>query len=227
MYLLGLPVWAASGVALIWASPWSTAATFASAAATAGFTELLIAALSLVGAVLHAWLSVGAVLAVVAAGRSGGAQVVAQATRYLVPGWWRRAVVSALGTAVAAVNLAGPAGAEITAAPVAGRPAAETGLATLTAQDDRQPSARLDGLPYPDRPAAGCGSQEPVVVRLGDSLWGIAAAQLGRRADAAATAAAWPAWYRANRRAVGPDADHILPGTVLWPPHIPLPWRQR
>jgi len=56
------------------------------------------------------------------------------------------------------------------------------------------------------------------VVRAGDTLWDIAARHLGPDADAAAIATAWPRWFAANRAAIGPDPDHILPGTRLVPP---------
>lgn len=65
------------------------------------------------------------------------------------------------------------------------------------------------------------GSAEPdtVVVRTGDTLWDIAARQLGPEADAAAIATEWPRWHEANREAIGADPDLLLPGMVLVPPH--------
>lgn len=64
----------------------------------------------------------------------------------------------------------------------------------------------------------GGADPDTVVVRAGDTLWDIAARHLGADADAAAIAAAWPRWYDANREVIGPDPDHILPGTHLVPP---------
>jgi hypothetical protein len=58
----------------------------------------------------------------------------------------------------------------------------------------------------------------PVEVRRGDTLWAIAARSLGARASPGAVAAAWPRWYAANRHAIGPDPDRILPGRRLVPP---------
>jgi nucleoid-associated protein YgaU len=57
-----------------------------------------------------------------------------------------------------------------------------------------------------------------VVVRRGDTLWGIAARHLGGRATPEAVAAEWPRWYAANRAVVGPDPHLILPGQRLRPP---------
>lgn len=57
-----------------------------------------------------------------------------------------------------------------------------------------------------------------VVVTRGDTLWSIAAADLGPAASPAQIAAHWPRWYEANRRVIGPNPDLILPGHVLQPP---------
>jgi nucleoid-associated protein YgaU len=57
-----------------------------------------------------------------------------------------------------------------------------------------------------------------VVVRRGDSLWDLAARQLGPDASAADVAAEWPRWYAANRAVIGPDPGRILPGQRLVAP---------
>jgi LysM repeat protein len=57
-----------------------------------------------------------------------------------------------------------------------------------------------------------------VVVQPGDSLGGIAARHLPAAASDAQIAQAWPAWWSANRAAVGADPDVIHPGTRLTPP---------
>ncbi len=80
----------------------------------------------------------------------------------------------------------------------------------------------------PDRPTAGAATRytdvrsgQPVrvparvVVKPGDTLWSIAANDLGPNATAEDVAARWPAWYAANRQLIGPDPDLILPGQVL------------
>jgi len=71
-----------------------------------------------------------------------------------------------------------------------------------------------------EQAAAGQAAQHSadVVVRRGDSLWGIAARQLGADARPAAIAAQWPRWYAANRHVIGADPDVIHPGQRLRPP---------
>lgn len=66
-------------------------------------------------------------------------------------------------------------------------------------------------------PASGLAGTE-VVVRRGDSLWGIVAAALGPYSTDVDVALAWPAWYRANRETIGADPNLILPGQVLHAP---------
>ena len=61
-------------------------------------------------------------------------------------------------------------------------------------------------------------SDAEVTVRAGDSLWDIAAEQLGPQATDWEIAELWPQWYEANREAIGGDPGHLLPGTVLTPP---------
>lgn len=60
-----------------------------------------------------------------------------------------------------------------------------------------------------------------ILVRPGDSLWRIAATDLGRRATPARVAAAWPRWYAANRAEIGPDPDLIKPAERLHAPVQP------
>ena len=87
----------------------------------------------------------------------------------------------------------------------------------------------------PDRPTDGAptrytevraGGAVRVVVREGDSLWGLAARELGPGATDEAIAARWPDWYAVNRQVIGEDPDLILPGQVLRVPpastgHLP------
>ncbi|TCC35188.1 LysM peptidoglycan-binding domain-containing protein [Kribbella sindirgiensis] len=82
----------------------------------------------------------------------------------------------------------------------------------------------------PDRPTAGAPTRYTelraavpvrVVVRKGDSLWSLAARELGPSATAEAIAARWPDWYAANRHVIGNDPDLILPGQVLRIPPVP------
>lgn len=64
----------------------------------------------------------------------------------------------------------------------------------------------------------GAADDRSVAVRRGDTLWSIAAADLGPEATAAEIARAWPRWHAANASAVGSDPHHLLPGTLLTPP---------
>ena len=57
-------------------------------------------------------------------------------------------------------------------------------------------------------------------MKAGDTLWSIAAAELGPDATPQDIASRWPAWYAANRQLIGPDPDLIRPGQVL---RIPPP----
>ncbi|MEU4196350.1 LysM peptidoglycan-binding domain-containing protein [Kribbella sp. NPDC026611] len=92
-----------------------------------------------------------------------------------------------------------------------------------------RPGGRGRRVGVPDRPAEGAGvrytdlrSGVPgrVVVREGDSLWAIAARELGPGASNAEIAARWPDWYAVNRRLIGPDPELILPGQVLRVPPV-------
>ncbi|WP_199237053.1 LysM peptidoglycan-binding domain-containing protein [Kribbella antiqua] len=104
---------------------------------------------------------------------------------------------------------------------------AQVGASTRAAEPD---GTRVR-VGVPDRPTTGAPTRytdlrsgQPVrlagrvVVKPGDTLWSIAAAELGPNADHSAIAARWPAWYAANRQQIGPDPDLILPGQVLRTP---------
>lgn len=56
------------------------------------------------------------------------------------------------------------------------------------------------------------------VVQPGDTLWDIAADDLGPNADAADIAREWPRWFKKNRATIGNDPDLIQPGMVLQDP---------
>ncbi|WUS95066.1 LysM peptidoglycan-binding domain-containing protein [Kribbella sp. NBC_00709] len=99
----------------------------------------------------------------------------------------------------------------------------------------RPPVSERMRVGVPDRPTAGAptrytdvraGGSVRVVVRAGDSLWAIAARELGPGATVETIAARWPDWYAANRHVIGDDPDLILPGQVLRVPpastgHLP------
>ncbi|WP_125609635.1 LysM peptidoglycan-binding domain-containing protein [Specibacter cremeus] len=72
----------------------------------------------------------------------------------------------------------------------------------------------------PTRPGDG-GTRlgHTVVVHAGDSLWSIAAQELGPYATDLEVSQAWPQWYRANRAIIGDDPDAIVPGQILHSPN--------
>lgn len=92
------------------------------------------------------------------------------------------------------------------------------------------PARLLDGLPLPDRatgalprearPGAAPETDPVVRVRPGDSLWAIAARQLGPTADAADVASYWRRIHDLNAAVIGPNPDLVLPGQQLRLPHI-------
>lgn len=82
--------------------------------------------------------------------------------------------------------------------------------------------APTQGRPVP-APVAGAAvrahAPATYVVRAGDSLWAIAARQLGPGASDAQIAAEWPRWYRANRAVIGSNPSLLLVGMRLAVPH--------
>jgi nucleoid-associated protein YgaU len=59
-----------------------------------------------------------------------------------------------------------------------------------------------------------------VTVRAGDCLWDIAAEELGPYATDLEVDRRWRQWYRLNEPVIGPDADVLVPGTVLQAPPV-------
>jgi hypothetical protein len=57
-----------------------------------------------------------------------------------------------------------------------------------------------------------------LVVREGDSLWSVTAAELGTGASELEVASRWPEWFTANRALIGPNPELIYPGQILQPP---------
>ena len=113
------------------------------------------------------------------------------------------------GTGAAADTGSGPrtVGADVLAWPVLA--ADEPAAAEPPAAEPPGPSHDADATAAP-RPT----TLDEVVVRPGDTLWGLAAAALPAASDADLVAA-WPVLHRLNRAAVGRDPDLLLPGTVL------------
>ena len=110
-------------------------------------------------------------------------------------GRWLRAAGLALGIAVLALAVSGPA------------------LACLS-------PARLEGLRLPVLPTT---PERPAVhvVDAGESLWSVAADRLPPQASSKAVARSWHRWYAANRAVIGPDPSVLVPGQRLMPPVPP------
>jgi nucleoid-associated protein YgaU len=78
-------------------------------------------------------------------------------------------------------------------------------------------AGELDGLRLPDRPASAANEH---VVQPGDSLWSIAAHDLGPDVHTATVAEATGRWYDANQQVIGPDPNLIHPGQRLVVPEV-------
>lgn len=204
----------------------------------------LLALVALVAWALLGWLLVVAAAALTArapglAGRIAGAVV-----DRIAPATVRRVVEVCLGLTMAAGALgpspasASPAGPPAPPPPAAsldwpmaaaaldGDPAAATPSATASPAFDWDPAA---AAPAPMRlhpalgpraaaPTSRSATRAPVIVRRGDSLWAVAADHLPSNATQTQVAQAWPAWWAANRDAIGADPDLIHPGLRLDPP---------
>jgi hypothetical protein len=161
-----------------------------------------VAAAALACCAAWAWTVTGIVVAQALAGRplvsSPG-----------VPRWLRNAVLVACGVAV--VGAGGAAHAH-----------------DRDGDGTRVDREVLAGLPPPERvlgalrpaPAPPADPARIHVVRAGDTLWDIAAADLDGRADSARITAQWHRIYRLNRAVIGADPDLIDPGQEL---RMPIP----
>ncbi len=76
-------------------------------------------------------------------------------------------------------------------------------------------------LPVPVRPHGTADEHAPLVVRPGDSLWRLAAADLAPGAQPRHVAARVSSLHRLNREVIGPDPDLIRPGQRLDRPPLP------
>ena len=228
-------------------SPPAAAANLRAAAGATDPAAPLVAAVALAAWALATWLLLVAVATAGAqlpglAGRSCAALA-----RRVAPAAVRRAVQVALGLTVAAgtcAAVAAPAHASGSTGgrppavpaldwPTTARPAASTpadaspaGPSTAPSLDWPAPTV-AHAAPTAARPAPTAVRPAPlprpaaaaaVVVQPGDSLWAIAAGHLPSSATPAQVAQVWPAWWSANRAAIGADPDLIHPGTRLLPP---------
>jgi hypothetical protein len=194
---VGLVTTAGALATIAWAAPDVRATREA-----ATFDQLVVgvAATALTGCALWAWLVTGLVVVQALTGRSG-------AKMPGVPRRLRAVVLVACGVAIAA-------------------PGAAAHADDVPGPDQREV---LAGLPPPERVAGAVLAERgsairraPVhVVRPGDTLWDIAAADLGGRADPAGVTDHWQAIHALNASVIGADPDLIRPGQRLRMPGPP------
>lgn len=173
-----------------------------------GFDEALVAGATLLLVAVSGWALTGITLLLIA----DGAGWVGRFAQLITPQFLRRAVFIGAAGALAV----GP----VSAVSDSERSAPSRHASVL--------GQSLDGLLLPDRPISSAEDDPPatddsptadvVTVRRGDTLWSLAARDLGADASDAAIADATTAWHDANRRAIGNDPHLIFPGQHLTPP---------
>jgi nucleoid-associated protein YgaU len=156
------------------------------------------------GALVLARLVLGGLLRGLARGAGRAALTGRRVVAALRPGLARRVAAAGLG-------LSAPAAA-LHAAPAAG--AAPVEVVEVVDAPARAAAQTADAATRPAPPAS-------YTVVPGDSLWSIARDHLPARATDARVARAWPRWYAANRRVIGPDPSLIVPGQ-----HLRVPGRR-
>jgi hypothetical protein len=184
-----------------------------------------VAALACLG-----WLSVVTVAVAAPALRARPGEPPARARG--CPVWLHRALLAACGVGLTAA-LGTPAHADLPQRSATGGTAGDPHVvAGLPYPDRAHGGAVVDTAPAPrsvpragfttasaPHPAGAAGPGRLHAVRPGDTLWDIAAADLGPGAPDAAVADHWRRIHRHNAEVLGPDPDLIHPGTVLRMPH--------
>jgi nucleoid-associated protein YgaU len=192
----------------------------------AAATAPVVAVAALVAWALVAWLLLTAALTAGTCLRGRLGTGCTAVLRRTAPAAVRRAVAVALGVGVA-LGAAAPAGAAAPPRPAAASsPAPASSPGPAQALDWPAPAPDTQALDWPVAPVPGTAAAGPdrpaptgvgasVVVRRGDSLWRLAADRLPADATDADVAAAWPAWWSANRAVLGDDPDLLHPGQRL------------
>lgn len=163
--------------------------------------------------------------------RRGHVRAASVASR-ISPAFMRRLVAGALGLQLATTAVLGTGWVaaateqpvdpqfQLSAPVVPPRPAPVPPLVNPRWRPAAPPMAPGPLAPVPGRSGllqdggSGAGADQ-VVVRVGDSLWSIAASRLGPFATDVEVAQEWPRWYRANVGIIGPDANLLQPGQIL------------
>jgi LysM repeat protein len=150
-------------------------------------------------------------------GRAVARRVLPAAIRHLV---LASAGASLLLSPLSAAAAGSPSGAAVpSGTAVPSRTAVPSGTAPSWPVDQALP---VPTTPAPSWPVNQAGAPAgTVTVASGDSLWTIAATNLGPAATDREIAVSWPYWYRANRSVIGRDPGLIQPGTELSVPTGP------
>ena len=225
---IGVPAALMAGAAAL---GWGTSGAVAAVTAPgpAAFDDLLaLVAAGAAWAVL-AWLTAGLLLCLAAGHRRTDGRL-DRVARAIAPLAVRRlaALLLGLGLVGAPLGVALPAQADRTVAAAAQQAGPTEPPVDVSALDRWTPDRPVAPTATPKQPAEprallvtrphrGRVVSDHVVVRRGDTLWDIAARALGPEASVADIAASWPGWYAANRSAIGPDPDLILPGQRIRP----------
>lgn len=239
---------ALAGLALLW-SGWELRGTVIPdgtarpATSLAGLQDAAGLAASAAGAVVLGWWLLAASAAVLSAvlarfGRIRAAGAVAR----LCPGFLRRLAAAAVGVQL----IAGPVPAAL-AGP--GEATAPSAVRVLSADESsgegvdpswhpatvetQEPAAGVDpgwkpapgpvpgSLLVPPGYRSAVPAPETVTVIAGDTLWDLAAAQLGPLATDTEIAELWPRWFELNRSVLTAGPDLLFPGQVLAVPQVP------
>ncbi|MFC7402035.1 LysM peptidoglycan-binding domain-containing protein [Citricoccus sp. GCM10030269] len=189
--------------------------------------RLVASACAGAGAVVALWwflAMVGAVLA--ACGFRLRSARLARLGSALSPAFLRRVAASVLG-----VNLLIAPGAWADTQAVGTTASSHTSsmqAPTPVGQDHRElpsptwrPTPPVPAVPGSARTTETAAEQHrSATVRQGDCLWDIAARELGPYATDLEVDRRWRQWHQHNRPAIGPDADLLIPGTVLEAPTL-------
>ena len=211
------------------------------------FDQLLGAATTAAGLAVVGWWVLSMLCAFLAAVlERTGRQHAAATAAGCCPAFMRRLALAVLSVQLVSTPMAhaaepasGPEWRSTQAVPV---PAAWGPAATITnreisaadpAFDDQRPQPGVQPQWQPSSPitdpdftvawpvrAGQTPAESPaeITVLAGDTLWDIAARDLGPAASDVDVALHWPRWYQANIAEIGEDPDVLLPGQILQPP---------
>lgn len=206
------------------------------------FEDLLGMVANTSGLIVVAWwlLSLLIAFASAALARTGNERA-AEITGRFSPAFMRRLALAAVGLQLLGAPLAqaaadpadpawspppNPAASAIWAPTVAAMSGVPVNPPSDEGMDPRwKPSAPVvDPGPLAAQPVRSARHQNAteaghITVRAGDSLWSIAARELGGPAASDVDVALeWPRWYQENRAVIGDSPAFLLPGQVLRPP---------